>query len=317
MKKIKLCHKPTPIDIFFEKSLGFKIHVKRDDLNGLLESGNKIRKLEYLIGDALEKNSDTIITAGNIQSNHCRATMYVCAKLGLKGVAFLKSEETKKEIQGNLLLDHLFDAEIHFLSSDEYENKEEFINKLSADLKKKGRKPYYIPVGGSNEIGMLGYRDAFFEMADYLNTNNIDGIFCAVGSGGTYAGLLLGRYLTNHRVPIYGIIVDESVDFFRNKIIKILEDREKIIKRKVGLKEEDIKLIDGYIGEGYAIPYPEEIEIIKEWAKRGIIFDPVYTAKAFYGMLKEIPKLGVKNPLFIHTGGIFSIFAYNSQLSPK
>jgi len=303
---LNLTNKNTPIEKYEYKN--FTIHIKRDDLNGLIDSGNKARKLEYLLADAKEKKADIIITAGYLQSNHCRITAYFSAKLGFKVILILNQQKKKIKKEGNLLLDYLFGAKIHFLSDKEYKEKEGYVEELIRKLRKKGFNPYYIPPGGSNEIGILGYRDCFFEVVEYLKENKIDSIFCAVGSGGTYAGLLYGKILKDIKTPIYGILVDENINYFKNKIKDIL------LKLNIKISEKELNLIDDYLGKGYGIPYKEEIIMVKEWVKRGIIFDLVYTGKAFYGMLKELEKDNIKNPLFIHTGGIFSIFAYKNYL---
>jgi D-cysteine desulfhydrase len=287
-----------------------KIHIKRDDLTGLLNSGNKIRKLEYLLADALNKKCDCIITAGAIQSNHIRTTMFTCAAMGIKAVAVLCGEPPAI-FDGNLLLDYLFGAEIHFLPKEEYDKrKEEFMQLLASKYHKQGYRPYLIPTGGSNGIGALGYLEAMQEMTRYIKMSAIDSVFCAVGSGGTYAGLLMGKYINGIEIPLYGILVDETVEYFTAKIKKIIEQASTILERKFKIEDQDIKLIDGYIGPGYGIPYPEEVEIIKNLALKGIILDPIYTGKAFYGMIKEKNKLNYTNPIFVHTGGIFSLFAY-------
>ncbi|MCX7785568.1 MAG: D-cysteine desulfhydrase family protein [candidate division WOR-3 bacterium] len=316
LRPLNLAHKPTPIEVLDRILPNTKIHIKRDDLTGLEASGNKIRKLEYLLADALNKKCDVIITCGGIQSNHCRATMFCCAKLGLKGVVILKSK--KQEVRsknnttydGNLLLDYLFGAEIHLLSPKEYDKKEDYAHQLMDDFKKQGLNPYFIPTGGSNGIGALGYLYAMEEMASYIKLQGIDSIFCAVGSGGTYAGLLMGKYIFGLETPIYGILVDETIEYFITKVKNIIKESEQILERKFNISDSDIQLINSYIGPGYAIPYPEEIAIIKQVARKGIILDPVYTGKTFYGMLKEKEHIGFCNPLFIHTGGIFSLFAY-------
>ena len=333
IKPLKLAHKPTPIERLDKTLYGMTVHIKRDDLTGLEASGNKIRKLEYLLSDAQNKKCDVIITCGGIQSNHVRTTMYCCAKLGLKRVAILKSQNksvgqgfslanhsSKPEglpyklngevPNGNLLLDYLFNADVHLLSSSEYDKKEEYVNTLLNDFQKKGHNPYFIPTGGSNGIGALGYLNAMEEMTSYIKLQGIDSIFCAVGSGGTYAGLLMGKYIFGLDMPIYGVLVDETVAYFLTKIKLIISESEKILEREFAINDYDIKLVDGYVGPGYAIPYQEEIDAIKQLARKGLILDPVYTGKTFYGMLKEKEHLAYSNPLFIHTGGIFSIFAY-------
>jgi len=313
---LTLAHTPTPIEVFDNILPKIKIHIKRDDLTGLEASGNKIRKLEYLLADAQNKKCDVIITCGGIQSNHVRATMYCCAKLGLKGVAIFRDKrqdvrgKKQESYDGNLLLDYLFGAEIHFLTSQKYEKKEDYIAQLIDDYTKKGHNPYFIPTGGSNGIGALGYLSAMEEMASYIKLQGIDSIFCAVGSGGTYAGLLMGKYIYGIDIPLYGILVDETIEYFTAKIKTIISESAKILQKPLEINDDDINLIEGYIGPGYAIPYQEEIDAIKQLARKGLILDPVYTGKTFYGMLKEKEHLAYSNPLFIHTGGIFSIFAY-------
>lgn len=318
---LNLIKKPTPIETLSGILLNTKIHIKRDDLTHLEASGNKIRKLEYLLADAKNKKSDVIITCGAIQSNHVRATMYCCAKLGLKGVVFLanRKQDAKGKntvaYEGNLLLNYLFGADIHFLPIEQYAKKEEYVAQLIDDYKKKGHNPYFVPLGGSNGIGALGYVFAMEEMASYIKLQGIDSIFCTISSAGTYTGLLMGKYIFGIDIPLYGILVDESIEYFVLKIKEIIKESEEILGKRFNIIDSDIKLINGYIGPGYAIPYPEEITIIKQIAQRGIILDPVYTGKTFYGMLKEKERLAYTNPLFIHTGGIFSIFAYNKDLT--
>uniref|UniRef100_A0A7C6AAZ4 D-cysteine desulfhydrase family protein n=1 Tax=candidate division WOR-3 bacterium TaxID=2052148 RepID=A0A7C6AAZ4_UNCW3 len=315
IEPLQLAQKPTPIQCLDIPSIipDVKIHIKRDDLTGLLSSGNKIRKLEYLLADAKNKKCDCIITAGPIQSNHIRTTMYVCATMGIKAVAVLAGKPPKT-LEGNLLLDSLFGGELYFLDKEEYDKmKDGFIQELTIKFRKQGYKPYLIPTGGSNGIGALGYLAAMEEMAHYIKTSAVDAIFCAVGSGGTYAGLLMGKYLFGVEAPLYGILVDETIEYFQAKIKNIINESSTILEKKLAIDDNEIKLINGYIGEGYGIPYPEEIEVIKKLALKGIVLDPVYTGKAFYGMVKERARLDYHNPIFIHTGGIFSLFAYKES----
>lgn len=320
IEPLQLAQKPTPIQCLKQISAlppDIKIHLKRDDLTGLLTSGNKIRKLEYLLADAKSKKCDCIITAGAIQSNHLRTTLYTCATLGIKAVAVING--AKPEIfEGNLLLDSLFGADIYFLPTEEYEKmRNGFIQELMIKYQKQGYHPYSIPTGGSNGIGALGYLAAFQEMAHYIKMSGIDAIFCAVGSGGTYAGLLIGKHINGIAIPLYGILVDETVEYFKTKIKTIINEASIILKKRLDIADDEIKLISGYIGPGYGIPYPEEIAIIQELAQQGIILDPVYTGKAFYGMIQEKKRLNYNNPIFIHTGGIFSLFAYKEYFKPN
>ncbi|MEN3045823.1 MAG: D-cysteine desulfhydrase family protein [Candidatus Hydrothermales bacterium] len=313
VKKIDLAWKPTPIELLKEFPHHASIYIKRDDYTGLITSGNKIRKLEYAIFDAKQKNCDTLITCGALQSNHCRATAYAGKKEGFEVHLVLRGEP--KEYQGNLLLDHLFGAKIKYVSYEDYKERiNEILEEVAEDLKKKDKKPYIIPEGASNEVGCLGYVECMDEMKKFIKEEKIEAIYLAVGSGGTYAGLLIGKKLLKLDVRIIGIIVCDSIKFFKGKIEDICEKAIKKYNLPIEISPSDIELIDGYIGEGYGIPYKEEIELIKKISENyGIILDPVYTGKAFYGMLNESKKF--KRILFLHTGGIFSIFAYNRELT--
>lgn len=310
-RKINLAWKKTPVEILENFPHNAKIYIKRDDYTGLLSSGNKIRKLEYAIFDAKEKGCDTLITCGGIQSNHCRTTAYAGKREGFDVYLVLRGKE---EIpQGNLLLDKLLSAKIRYVTYEEYKKRiNEIMEEIADEIKKEGKKPYIIPEGASYEIGSLGYIECMEEMKEFIEKEKIEAIYLAVGSGGTYAGLLLGKKLLNIDVRIIGIIVCDSIKFFKGKIEDICNKAIEKFNFKMKINPEDIELKDGYIGEGYGIPYEEEIKTIKEVARYGIILDPVYTGKAFYGMLnesKEFTKI-----LFLHTGGIFSIFAYNKEL---
>ncbi|MEO0095364.1 MAG: D-cysteine desulfhydrase family protein [candidate division WOR-3 bacterium] len=316
MKKTKIIEpfkitKPTPIEELKGFGKRTKIHLKRDDLNGLLISGNKARKLEYLIADAKNKKCDTIITCGPEQSNHCRTTAVFCKIFGCDCHLLLRIKN-EPEYTGNLLLDELLGAKIKFITPEEYENRIEIMKNYAKRLK--DRRVYIIPEGGSNEIGALGYIDCMKEMADFIKKEKIDAVYCAVGSGGTYAGLLLGKHLLKVNIDLNGVIICDTVEYFTNKIMDICEKAIDRFNLKIKIQAQDITLIDGFVGEGYGIPYPEEIETIKILAKKGIILEPVYTGKAFYGMLKDLEKRKYKKVIFIHTGGIFSIFAYNEVL---
>lgn len=311
LKPLKITSQ-TPIEELKGGHEKIRVFIKRDDLNGLLVSGNKARKLEYLIADAKRKRCDTIITCGPVQSNHCRTTAAFCQIFGFECHLLLRKKKDE-EYTGNLLLDKLLGAKIKFITPDEYQNRMEIMEDYARGLK--NRKPYIIPEGGSNEVGALGYIDCIREMADFIEEKKIEAIYCAVGSGGTYAGLLLGKKLLKLTIDLNGVIICDTVEYFTTKISEIYNKAIERFKFKIKLENRDISLIDGFVGEGYGIPYQKEIETIKIVAKRGIILEPVYTGKAFYGMLEDLKKRGYKRALFIHTGGIFSIFAYHRELA--
>ncbi|MEO0136334.1 MAG: D-cysteine desulfhydrase family protein [candidate division WOR-3 bacterium] len=306
LKPIKITH-PTPIEELKGVHRKTKIYLKRDDLNGLLVSGNKVRKLEYLIADARNQKCDTIITCGAVQSNHCRTTAAFCKMFGYDCHLFLRTKD-KPEYTGNLLLDELLGAKIRFITPEEYKNRDKIMQEYARTLR--GRKPYIIPEGGSNGIGALGYIECMREMADFIKREKIDALYCAVGSGGTYSGLLLGKKLLKLDITLNGVIICDTVEYFTQRILEICNSAIEKFNFKIDVQVSDITLIDGYVGAGYGIPYPEAIATIKNIAKKGIILEPVYTGKAFYGMLEDLTKRKYKKVLFIHTGGIFSIFAY-------
>lgn len=308
---LKKISKPTPINEIKGVSRKTRIFLKRDDLNGLLISGNKARKLAYLIAEAKNNKCDTVITCGPVQSNHCRTTAAFCAMFGIECHLLLRVNK-KPEETGNLLLDKLLGAKIKYITPDEYEHRMDLMKDYARRLR--GKKSYIIPEGGSNEVGALGYVDCVREMAHFIKKEKINAIYCAVGSGGTYAGLLLGKKLLKLDIDLNGVIICDTVEYFKNKINEICNNAIKRFNLKCKIDNDDINLIDGFVGKGYGIPYPEEIETIKNIAKRGIILEPVYTGKAFYGMIEELKHKKYKKVIFIHTGGIFSIFAYSKVL---
>jgi D-cysteine desulfhydrase len=296
--------------------LGVDLYMKRDDMTGMELSGNKVRKLEFLMAEALEKGADTVVTCGGAQSNHCRATAAACVKLGLRCHLILRTKTPTPPYDGNLLLDHLFGAEYTFMERPEYTKNEEVDFKGVVDmLRAKGRKPFYIPVGGSVAMGSWGYVRALEEIVGQLKEMGIKKahLVVATGSGGTQTGLVLGRAIMKRpEFKITGVIVCDNIEYFQVQNRKILGDAVGIFNLPVEIEHEEIDLIDGYIGPGYALPYPELMETIKMTARtEAVILDPVYTGKAFHGLITEIKKgnFPKDNPIvFIHTGGAFGLF---------
>lgn len=311
--KIYLAELPTPIEPLKKFPHPARIYLKRDDLTGYLICGNKARKAEYLLADACARHADTIISYGPNQSNHCR-TLAACAqRLGLKSVLLLRGTDSRP-YEGNLLLDHLLGAKVIHITPEEYKSGDQLMGKVARSLISKGLKPYLITEGGSNEIGLWGYVECMAEMKEFIKRERIQEIYLPVGSGGTYAGLILGKKIYQSKADVIGIIVCDTVDFFREKIYTICQKAIERFNLKVSLRKDEIKLVDGYVGKGYGMTYPEEIKVIKDLAGHGILLDPVYGGKAFYGMLQEITKL--KRVIFIATGGIYSLFAYKKELFP-
>ncbi len=320
--KFNLGFFPTPLQELRKLSKKFpdyNIFIKRDDNTGLASGGNKTRKLEYLIKQALDEGCDTIITAGAQQSNHCRQTAAACSVAGLKCHLLLGGE--KPEIyDGNLLLSSILGADIHFTGKNRKgEDREILRNKLENN----GSKCFIIPYGGSNLVGAMGFVNAVKELKEQLIEQKleIDYIFFASSSGGMQAGLTLGKemyQLNSELIPI-SIDKDETNGLSLEEVVLniIKEGLQKLnINKEIQLS--DIYLNRDYDKNGYGVVTNNEINAINELAKsEGVLLDPVYTGRSFYGMLdflkeKRIPTNS--NVLFWHTGGLPAIFKYANEL---
>ncbi len=296
--KLDLARKPTPLEKV--RIRGKEVFVKRDDLTEFVASGNKIRKLEYLLGEAVQMGADTVITCGAFQSNHARATAYLSIKLGKKPVLFLKEWHPGKK-SGNFMLDTVMGAEIHTVTPEEYERIDEIMQEMAKKLEKEGRKAYVIPEGGSNTTGAKGYVDMVFELSRQIDLSEIDAIYVATSSAGTHAGILAGLKLLGYKnVEVRGVVVHK-------KPKELVADRIKNMLQELGVDTDGIILVGGFEGPDYAIPSKEDVGMIKEAGRTGIILDPVYTAKAFRGMVETMGEK--ERVIFVHTGGTFGLFA--------
>lgn len=313
---IHLAHLPTPMKKLarLTKYLeGPQLFIKRDDLTGIATTGNKIRKLEFLLADALGQHCDSVITCGGYQSNHARATAVAAVKLGMTCHLILRNG-IGTSLEGNLFLDRLVGAEIEYITAEEYARIDDIMHERARELKAKGGNPYVIPEGGSNGVGTLGYVKAAEEIAAQTRSAKvkIDHILTPVGSGGTYAGLLLGKFLYDLPAQIHGINVCEDKAYFVQKINRILNDVQKRLDLNLPIRKGDIRIVDGYVGKGYGLSSQQEIDLIKQVAQlEGIILDPVYTGKAMLGtahLIRQGTFKSGENLLFIHTGGIFGLF---------
>lgn len=308
--KVELANIPTPIQaIFFE---GFEILIKRDDYSGIEWTGNKIRKLEYLIFDALHKKANVLITCGGTQSNHARATAAVAARLGFKSILYLRGKNPK-QMDGNLALDKLFGAEIRYVSQEEYDNIGEIAQMEINSLKKKGLKAVFIPEGGSSPLGIWGYIECAQEIARQLKSfkNKPSHIVTAVGSGGTLAGLVVGKKLYGIKSHLVGVNVLKTAGDFEKIICDLANECSKKYKLGIKVNSKDFTILDGYSTEGYENISNEKLELITFISQDyGILLDPAYTGKAFYGMVDHFIYQGneFNRLMFIHTGGIFGIF---------
>ncbi len=320
--KLPLGFLPTPLHKLKNLSVqypDYTIFIKRDDQTGLASGGNKTRKLEYLIGDAKARGADTVITAGAQQSNHCRQTAAACAMAKLECHLLLRGDPPES-YNGNLLLSKLLGAELHFSHEDK---KGPGLINLAERLKKSGRKPYIIPYGGSNLTGAMGYAEAAGELQKQLEKKKlkIDYIFFASSSGGMQAGLMLGMKmhgLDSKLMPV-GIDKEEPGAIqLEEKILAILKEGEKALKLDTSFKINEIPMIRDFYDAGYGVVTENEKSAINTLAQtEGIILDPVYTGRAFYGMMHYLQHKMLKpgsKVLFWHTGGLPANFEYADQL---
>ena len=322
LPKASLGYFPTPLIELtrLSKTLGGpNIYMKRDDNTGLALGGNKTRKLEYIMGDALAKGADTVITAGAIQSNHCRQTAGAAASLGLECHLVLGGEEPEQP-QGNLLLDKVYGCHIHWTGEN---RKGEDIPALVAQLKAEGKKPYVIPYGGSNELGAVAFIEAYKELNAQREALKVDfsHIIFASSSGATHAGLMLGNKMLETYSQIVGINIDKGeMDKvpFDEHIVSLANSTAQLIAADYQFTADDLILNSDYVGDGYGVIGELEKEAIALTAQNeGILLDPVYTGRAMGGLIDMIRTGQIKatdNVLFWHTGGAPALFAYADDL---
>lgn len=319
--RISLARLPTPLELLSRLSAayGTRIWIKRDDLTDTVASGNKIRKLEYSIGQALAEEADVLVTWGGVQSNHCRATAALAARLGLKSHLVLRGKEPKEK-DGNLLIDSLVGAEITFAPLERYQEMDETYHDLQTGYASQGLKTYRIPVGASDEIGLWGYISCANELKQDFEAAGISpaAIVSATGSGGTLAGLILGNALHNLNTQVLAFNVCDDEAYFKRKISEDFALWRDRYDSDLDIDQLPINVIDGYVGPGYGRATPEVFETIREVARlEGIVLDPVYTGKAFNAMLKEIRSgrfEGWSDIVFIHTGGMLGLFPQKQEL---
>lgn len=316
-KRIPLANIPTKIEMLERLSArlgGPALYIKRDDQTGTELSGNKIRKLEFAIQEAMEQGCDTLVTCGGLQSNHARATAAAAAKLGL-GCSLLLAAEEMPVPQGNLLMDRLFGAQIRVVSFDDFVHRRDAImTAMLTELAAVGKKGYLIPLGASNGIGTFGYYHCLEEIAaqEVALGFQFDRIVMAVGSGATYAGLFYANRVLGRTTAITGVNISADAAYFQTTISGILQESFRYTGEPVACSPEDIEMLDGYVGLGYALNQPEELRFIAELAAlEGIVLDPVYTGKAMRGVVEAIKqgRFGKdERILFIHTGGLYGVF---------
>ncbi|HZW38989.1 MAG TPA: pyridoxal-phosphate dependent enzyme [Ignavibacteriaceae bacterium] len=310
--KIDLANIPTPLNtITFNKT---KFFIKRDDLTGVELSGNKVRKLEYLIYQAKKEKADYVFTRGGLQSNHCRATVLAASKAGIKSKLFLWGKPYEA-VDGNYFIDKFLDSEVKYLSKKEYEHASLIMDLERRAFEKNGKKVFIIPEGGSSPLGIWGYVECIEEMSLQVDLSLIQSIYVAAGSGGTAAGLLIGLALNNVKTKVNAVNVLYSKDYIRNRILTLISEFKTHFDLKFDLDENNLNIVDGYSEEGYKDITEDKVKVIKDFAKQtGIILDPAYTGKAFNAFNDLVLKKnkGMKN-IFLHTGGLFGVFSHKKK----
>ena len=321
-ERLRLFTGPTPIQGLprLGARLGLDVSIKRDDLTGFAESGNKIRKLEFLAREALDQGADTLITVGALQSNCARATAAIAARLGLRCLLGLRGERPPVA-DGNLLLARLFGAEPVFVPPEEVDQPDALVARLSERVRREGGRPYVIPESGSNELGVLGYAAAVEELLAQVAAGAPAPhvIVIAAWSGGSLAGLYLGKALFGLDAEIWGVPVAFEADLIRDYVWATIRKAAARFGWDVHVDRAAIRLLDGYQGVGRAAVRPEELAVVAEAAREsGVLLDPVYTAKAFHALCVEgrhHPSLHGRRVLFLHTGGGFGVFPYREALT--
>ena len=323
--RVSLAHLPTPLEHLprLSKHLGGpNIFVKRDDCTGLGTGGNKTRKLEFLMAEALQKEADVVITQGAVQSNHARQTAAAAAKLGMKCELIFEKRIADASApyleSGNVLLDRMFGASIRDVDKDTDMDAE--MAKVAEELRSNGKNPYIIPGGGSNPVGALGYVDCALELMQQANRDQmvIDHVVHATGSAGTQAGLVVGLKASNANIPLLGIGVNAPKDKQEEKVWKLAQETADYVGAPGVVQREDIVANCDYVGDGYGLPTKAMNDAVMLLARQeGMLFDPVYSGKGLAGMIDLIGKgyfEQAKNIVFIHTGGNAGLFGYSDQL---
>jgi L-cysteate sulfo-lyase len=323
--RIHLAHLPTPLERLTRLSEhlgGPNIYVKRDDCTGLATGGNKTRKLEFLMAEAVAQGADTVITQGAVQSNHARQTAAAAARLGMRCELLFENRIAHPGEEylhsGNVFLDRLFDAQTrHFPAGTDMNAAME---ERAAALREKGFKPYVIPGGGSNPVGALGYVNCALELLHQANSQGlkIDHLIHATGSAGTQAGLVAGLCATHAGIPVLGIGVNAPRDVQEQRVYDLAVATAALVGAAGCVAREDVVANCDYIGEGYGVPTEGMREALLLLARlEGLLFDPVYSGKALAGMIALIRQGAFKrgeNLLFLHTGGSAALFGYLNDL---
>ncbi len=323
--RVKLCHAPTPLEAMPNLTRlldGPQLFVKRDDCTGLAGGGNKTRKLEFLVGDALAQGADTLITQGAVQSNHARQTAAAACKFGMACEILLERRvpgtAADYETTGNVLLDRLFGSSIGFRPGGTDMNAAGL--ELAEEIRARGGKPYFVPGGGSNRVGALGYVNCAVELIQQANDTGlrIDYLVHGTGSAGTQAGLVAGLEGCNSGIKVYGVSVRQPKDKQEEAVYRLASETAEYVGIKSGLARGSVVADGDYVGAGYGQPTAGTIEAIELAARHeGLLLDPVYSGKGMAGLIGLIRQgkfTKDQNIVFLHTGGSAALFAYQDAL---
>ncbi len=322
LPRIHLAHLPTPLEDaqFLSATLrGPRILIKRDDCTGLAFGGNKTRKLEYLIADAERKGASVVITCGSTGSNHCRQTAAAARIAGMKCILVLNAHEDNPPVQGNLLLDRMLGAQIHYVAAEQ--DRDPLMEQLAEEFRERGEEPYVIPSGGSNPLGASAYVAAVFELMGQLDDLGVEPsrvYTTSSTSGGTHAGLAIGAAIAGATFHVQGIAIEGNEEEVRSVIHPLANATADFLGSDARLTPHDIRVDDRYVGQGYGIPTSECLDAMNILARtQAILLDPVYTAKTLAGLIGHI-RGGEVGPdetvVFLHSGGTPALFSYGEAL---
>lgn len=335
--RVSIAHLPTPLEPLPRLTAqleGPELWIKRDDQTGLATGGNKTRKLEFLVADALRQEADTLITCGAAQSNHARQTAAAAAKFGLGSTLVLRGEEPPR-VQGNLLLDRLVGAEVDWAGDQPLDER---MAQVAEELRNSGRNPYVVPYGGSNPVGVSGYVAAMEEVLRQTSARastelrrmssvepceesdiHFDHIVLASSSGGTQAGLMVGARALGYEGRVLGISVDPKADALRRTLAELATATAEHLELGLTFTPADFTVNDDYLGGGYGVVGELERNAIRTVAgAEGVLLDPVYTGRAFGGLMDLICRGAFESGervLFWHTGGTAGLFGYREDIA--
>ncbi len=325
--RVLFAHLPTPLEPMpnlTRRLQGPRLYVKRDDCTGLATGGNKTRKLEFLLGDARAQGADTLITHGAVQSNHVRQTAAAAARHGLACEAVLERRVPGHgpgyEATGNVLLDRLFGARLHFVAADT--DMDGACAGVAEAVRAQGGRPYIIPGGGSNAVGALGYVNAALELLQQANDRGlrIDCVVVGTGSTGTQAGLVAGLEGASSGIDVLGICVRRPAEAQIESVLRTANATAHHLGLEHDISRARVMANGDYVGDGYGLPTAGTLEAIRLAAEtEGLLLDPVYTGKAMAGLI-DLCRKGFfhadQNVVFLHTGGSAALFAYEADLAP-